>query len=67
VTVPPGLAHKFWNPTATPATYLAYLSPAGLEQYFVELAALMAAEAEWPPKDMRNVTALDKKYEDLLC
>lgn len=63
VTVPPGLAHKFWNPTATPATYLSYFSPAGFEQYFVELAALMAAEGVWPPKEMSKVIALDKKYE----
>lgn len=66
VTVPPGLVHKFWNPTATPATYLLYLFPAGLEQYFVELATLMAKEEGWPPKDLGKVTALDQKYEDLL-
>jgi len=63
VTVPPGLVHKCWNPTATPATYLTYLSPAGFEQYFVELAALMVDEGDWPPKDMSKVIALDKKYE----
>ncbi len=63
VTVPPGLVHKFWNPTATPATYLTYFSPAGFEQYFVELAALMVNEGAWPPKDMNKVLALDKKYE----
>jgi mannose-6-phosphate isomerase-like protein (cupin superfamily) len=63
VTVPPGLVHKFWNPTATPATYLTYLSPAGFEQYFVELALLMADEGAWPPKEMSKVIALDKKYE----
>lgn len=63
VTVPPGLLHKFWNPTATPATYLTYLSPAGFEQYFVELAALSATEASWPARDWREVTALGIKYE----
>lgn len=63
VTVPPGLVHKFWNPTATPATYLTYFSPAGFEQYFVELAALMVNEGMWPPRDMNKVLALDKKYE----
>jgi mannose-6-phosphate isomerase-like protein (cupin superfamily) len=62
VMVPPGLLHKFWNPTATPATYLAYLSPAGFEQYFVELAALMTSEPTWPPADLSSVTALDLKY-----
>lgn len=63
VTVPPGLVHKFWNPTATPATYLTYFSPAGFEQYFVELAALMDKEGARPPSDISKVIALDKKYE----
>jgi len=63
VMVPPGLLHKFWNPTATPAIYLTYLSPAGFEQYFVELAALMVNEPSWPPADLSKVTALATKYE----
>ena len=63
VTVPPSLLHKFWNPTAMPATYLAYLSPAGFEQYFVELAAIMVAEEQWPPQDLRQVLSLGAKYE----
>lgn len=62
VTVTPGLLHKFWNPTATPATYLAYLSPAGFEQYFVELAALMAGDGAWPFKDIDKATTLLQKY-----
>ena len=39
VQVPPGLLHKFWNPTAAPATYLAYISPAGFEQDLITMAA----------------------------
>jgi len=38
VQVPPGLLHKFWNPTAAPATYLAYISPAGFEQESIAIA-----------------------------
>lgn len=63
VRVPPGLLHKFWNPTATPATYLTYLSPAGFEQYFIELAALAATNTTWPPADLSQVTVLNMKYE----
>lgn len=62
VRVSPGLVHKFWNPTAAPTTYLTYLSPAGFEQYFVELAALLADEPAWPPADLSKVTALAMKY-----
>jgi len=63
VMVPPGLLHKFWNPTAAPATYLAYLTPAGFEEYLIELAALVACEPVWPPTDQSKVAALDSKYE----
>lgn len=63
VMVPPGLLHKFWNPTATPATYLTYLTPAGFEQYFLELAALRMPGASWPAIDLHSITALSQKYE----
>ncbi len=63
VVVPPGLLHKFWNPTAAAATYLTYLSPAGFEEYLTELATLAAGEAVWPPADLSKVAALDTKYE----
>ena len=63
VLVPPGLLHKFWNPTATPATYLTYLTPAGFEQYFLELAALTTKGASWPALDPQSITALSQKYE----
>ena len=63
VMVPPGLLHKFWNPTATPATYLTYLSPAGFEEYFLELAALKAPGTSWPVIAPPMITALGQKYE----
>lgn len=62
VMVPPGLLHKFWNPTATPATYLTYLSPAGFEEYFLELAALRTPGASWPVIDPHIITTLGQKY-----
>lgn len=63
VVVPPGLLHKFWNPTAAPATYLTYLSPAGFEEYLAELATLAAQEPAWPPLDLNKIAALDLKYD----
>lgn len=62
VMVPPGLLHKFWNPTATPATYLTYLTPAGFEHYWLDLAALATAGTPWPPTDSATITALGQKY-----
>jgi mannose-6-phosphate isomerase-like protein (cupin superfamily) len=63
VMVPPGKLHKFWNPTAQPATCLTYLCPAGFEQYIVALAMLTEQEACWPPADGSKVAALSKQYE----
>jgi quercetin dioxygenase-like cupin family protein len=63
VHVAPGVVHRFWNPTATPATYLAFLSPGGFEQYFVELSTLLAHEPAWPPADLSQIEALGMKYD----
>lgn len=63
VRVLPGTVHRFWNPTAAPATYLNFLAPGGFEQYFVELAAVMASEPSWPPADLSQVLALGAKYD----
>lgn len=35
--------HTFWNATDAPARLLEIISPAGFEQFFVEMAALIAA------------------------
>jgi mannose-6-phosphate isomerase-like protein (cupin superfamily) len=61
--VPPNTVHRFWNPTAAPATYLNFLTPGGFEQYFVKLAKLMASEPSWPPADMTQVLALGAQYD----
>jgi quercetin dioxygenase-like cupin family protein len=63
VHVAPGVVHRFWNPTAAPATYLAFVSPGGCEQYFVELAALLAGESFWPLADTNLVEKLGMKYD----
>jgi len=38
VFAPRGLAHGFSNPSETPATYLAMVTPSGYERYFEQLA-----------------------------
>ncbi|MGZ8585498.1 MAG: cupin domain-containing protein [Actinomycetota bacterium] len=40
---PRGLAHAFWNAADEPARLLELISPAGFENYFRELAPLLAA------------------------
>ena len=41
---PRGVAHAFWNAGDEPARLLELISPAGFENYFRELAPLLAAE-----------------------
>ena len=40
---PRGIAHAFWNAGDEPARLLELISPAGFENYFRELAPLLAA------------------------
>ncbi len=61
--VPPGVVHSFANASDAPAKFLLVASPAGLEDYFAELAVLIKDEPTWPPKDMSRVAALMAKYD----
>ncbi len=61
--VPPGTVHGFSNQTDAPARYLLIASPAGLENYFQELAELIKGEPSWPPKDMSKLVALMARYD----
>jgi mannose-6-phosphate isomerase-like protein (cupin superfamily) len=61
--VPPRTVHAFSNETDAPAKYLLVASPAGLENYFAELAELVKGEPSWPPKDMSKLVALMAKYD----
>ena len=61
--VPPGTVHTFSNQTDAPVKFLAVASPAGLEDYFQELAELIKDETSWPPKDMSKIVALMAKYD----
>ena len=61
--VPPGTVHGFSNETGATAKYLLVASPAGLENYFVNLGELIKNEPSWPPKDMSQVVALMARYD----
>jgi hypothetical protein len=65
--VPPGTVHTFANPSDEPTTFLVWLSPGGMEAYFVELAELMKTEPVWPPADRSRVIALMAKYDQQLA
>lgn len=43
IRVPPGVVHDFRNPGALPARWLGIASPGGLDRYFEEAMALVAA------------------------
>ena len=56
---PRGVAHAFWNAGDEPARMLELISPAGFENYFRELAPLLAATE----RDEDAIGAVVGKYE----
>lgn len=59
VLKPRGVPHTVWNGGVQPARILEIISPAGFENYFVELAEILA-QAE--PPDIERINALAQKY-----
>jgi quercetin dioxygenase-like cupin family protein len=55
---PRGIPHTFWNAGDEPARLLEMISPAGFEQYFRDLAPLLAAAQP----DMAAVAAVAARY-----
>jgi hypothetical protein len=50
---------RFWNPGDEPARLLEIISPAGFEEYFRELAPLLAGDG---PPDVAALGALQARY-----
>ena len=67
VVVPPRVVHAFANPGPRPARFLVLATPAaGLDQYFAELARLVADAPSWPPADpavTAAIAALAERYD----
>jgi mannose-6-phosphate isomerase-like protein (cupin superfamily) len=64
VMVPPGTIHRFSNETNQPAKMLVLFAPgAGIENYFTELADLIAQAPTWPPADPTPVIELARRYD----
>lgn len=57
---PKGIPHTFWNQSSAPARILEIISPAGFEQYFEELAELVAPGG---PPDIPRLMTLAQKYD----
>lgn len=63
VLVPTGIVHTFLNATAEPVRFLTFCSPGGFEQYFDDLAALVASAPTWPPQDPGALEALWERHD----
>jgi mannose-6-phosphate isomerase-like protein (cupin superfamily) len=63
VSKPRGQWHAFWNPGEEPARLLEVISPAGFEEYFRELAPILAPVREGTgPPDVAALAAVWEKY-----
>ena len=62
VTKPRGVPHAFWNPGTDPARVVEIISPAGFEQYFTELAAILASGPLGGEPDFGAIMALGARY-----
>jgi mannose-6-phosphate isomerase-like protein (cupin superfamily) len=60
VFMPRGVRHGSWNPGSVMARYLVFISPAGFEEYFRELAPLFPTDG---PPDVPGAVELAWKYE----
>jgi len=59
VIKPRGIAHAFWNASAEPAKFVEIVSPPGFEQYFIEVADLLASGG---PPDMEALAQIAARY-----
>lgn len=59
VRKPRGIPHAFWNPGDEETRLLEIISPAGFEQYFADLAPVLAAEGK---PDFAALAALQARY-----
>lgn len=63
VFVPRGVPHTFSNPGDAPAHFLSFVTPAGFERYFVELAGIIE-QGGWPPAP-EVMAELARKYDSV--
>ena len=61
--VPRGTPHRFTAVGDRPGRFLALFAPGGFEGYFREVAALLAEDPTWPPKDPSFLAELGERYD----
>jgi mannose-6-phosphate isomerase-like protein (cupin superfamily) len=59
VCKPRGIQHAFWNPGDEETRVLEIISPAGFEQYFADLAPVLAGEGE---PDFAALAVIRERY-----
>ncbi len=59
IVKPRGIPHSFWNPGPETARLLEIIAPAGFEQYFIQLAALVNKNG---PPDEEAIEKLASEY-----
>ncbi len=62
VLKPRGLSHTFWNVGPVPARILEIVSPAGFEQYFVELGEILSSTPAGQPPDFARIAEMAGRY-----
>ena len=69
VFIPRGIPHAMWNATGDPAKVAEILSPGGLEDYFEELAPILAQRRSAPEyyqlAENYGISIQDEWIEDL--
>lgn len=63
ILVPPGVAHTYWNPTASAATLLCHTSQPDFVNYLQALAALAPADGADSPVGQSELLALAARHD----
>lgn len=63
ILIPPQQIHRFWNPAATPATFLVYFTPAGAEEFFEALSATHLVDEPDSPSKLAEIWALGMTFD----
>lgn len=62
VIKPRDIPHAFWNAADTPARICEIISPAGFEQYFIEMARIFPAKPPPTAEEAVAIIELSQKY-----
>jgi quercetin dioxygenase-like cupin family protein len=63
VVVPEGSVHTFKNITNDKVRFQVWMSPGGMEQYFLDVQELIKSEPTWPPSDMGKLFSLMAQHD----